>query len=167
MYGNYDADYVYVIDLNNMSLITTIPTGIGPYPVDVLTRKRSFAITRKTSSVTAIDNYKLASAGTIPLLHRPRSTAYNPFSGLALVSGGDKPMTSIIRVSNGDLLTVVGCVVGHIFTGKAFIWSFLLTYTILRLAGPTGIGGTLFLSLWTGVVADWAAKRRNRREALA
>jgi YVTN family beta-propeller protein len=108
MYGNYDADYVYVIDLNNMSVITTIPTEIGPYPVDVLTRKRSFAITRKTSSVTLIDNYKLASAGTIALLHRPRSTAYNPLSGLALVSGGDKPMTSIIRVSNGDLLTVVG-----------------------------------------------------------
>ena len=46
-YGNYDADYVYAIDLNNMSLITTIATEIGPYPVDVLTRKRSFAITRK------------------------------------------------------------------------------------------------------------------------
>ena len=108
MYGNYDADYVYVIDLNKMSLMTTISTEIGPYPVDVLTRKRSFAITRKTSSVTLINNYKLTSTGTIPLLHRPRSTAYNPFSGLALVSGGDKPMTSIIRVSNGDLLTVVG-----------------------------------------------------------
>ncbi len=31
-YGNYDADYVYAIDLNNMSLITTIATEIGPNP---------------------------------------------------------------------------------------------------------------------------------------
>jgi DNA-binding beta-propeller fold protein YncE len=108
MYGNYDADYVYVIDLNNMSLITTISTEIGPYPVDVLTRKRTFAITRKTPSLTLIDNYRLTSTGIIPLLHRPRSTAYNPFSGLAAVSGGDKPMTSIIRVSNGQTIAVVG-----------------------------------------------------------
>ncbi len=107
-YGNYDADYVYAIDLNSMSLITTIRTEIGPYPVDVLTRKRSFAITRKVPSITLINNYKFESMGTIPLLHRPRSTAFNRFSGLALVSGGDKPMASIIRISNGRVLTVVG-----------------------------------------------------------
>ena len=57
-------------------------------------------------------------------------------------------------------------VVGLLFVTKAFIWCFLLTYVILRLVGPTGIGVTFGLSLWTGVVADWAAKRRQKRQKL-
>ena len=47
------------------------------------------------------------------------------------------------------------------------VWGFLLTYTLLRQVGPTGIGATFFLSVWAATVADWAAKRRNRREKLA
>jgi len=57
-------------------------------------------------------------------------------------------------------------VVGLLFVTKAFIRCFLLTYVILRLVDPTGIGATFGLSLWTGVVADWAAKRRLRRQKL-
>ena len=55
---------------------------------------------------------------------------------------------------------------GLTFVTKAFIWSFLLTYVILRLVGPTGAGLTFALSLWTGVVADWAARRRQDRQKL-
>jgi hypothetical protein len=41
-----------------------------------------------------------------------------------------------------------------------------LTYVILRLIGPTGVGATFILSLWTGIVADWAAKHRQGRQKL-
>ena len=64
------------------------------------------------------------------------------------------------------MLSIVGVVVGLIFVTKAFIWSFLLTYALLRLVGPTGIGATFALSLWTGVVSDWAGKRRQSRQKL-
>lgn len=47
-----------------------------------------------------------------------------------------------------------GLLIGWLFAAKGFIWSFLLTYAILRFVGPTGIGATFLLSLWTGVVAD-------------
>ncbi|MCU0233731.1 MAG: hypothetical protein MUE90_06845 [Thermoanaerobaculales bacterium] len=65
------------------------------------------------------------------------------------------------------LLTLTGAVVGWLFTGKAFVWSFLLCYLPLRLVAPLAIGATAILSLWAGVVAGWAAARRERRALLA
>ena len=64
------------------------------------------------------------------------------------------------------MLTIVGAVVGLLFVTKAFIWCFLLTYVLLRLVGPTGLGATFGLSLWTGLVADWAGRRKQRRQKL-
>jgi hypothetical protein len=55
---------------------------------------------------------------------------------------------------------------GLIFTAKAFIWSFLLTCVLLRLVGPSGIGTAFLLSLWSGTVADWAARRLQSTEEL-
>ena len=78
---------------------------------------------------------------------------------------GLAPTTCVIACLAAMLL-VVGVVVGLLFTTKGFIWCFLLTYVILRLVGPTGIGATFGLSLWTGVVADWAAKSRQKRQKL-
>jgi hypothetical protein len=37
---------------------------------------------------------------------------------------------------------------------------------LLRLVGPTGVGATFGLSLWTGMIADWAAKRRQKSRKL-
>jgi hypothetical protein len=65
------------------------------------------------------------------------------------------------------LLTLTGAIVGWLFTGKAFVWSFLLSYLTLRLVGPLAIGATAILSLWAGLVAGWAAARRAHRELLA
>ena len=78
---------------------------------------------------------------------------------------GFAPTTCVIACL-AIMLSVVGVVVGLIFVTKAFIWCFLLTYVLLRLVGPTGIGVTFGLSLWTGVVADWAAKRRQKNQKL-
>jgi len=74
--------------------------------------------------------------------------------------------TTCVVACLGFMLTFVGVVVGLLFITKAFIWCFLLTYVLLRFVGPTGIGATFALSLWTGVVADWAGKRRRNREKL-
>lgn len=78
---------------------------------------------------------------------------------------GFEPTTCVIACL-AVMLAVVGVVVGLLFATKAFIWCFLLTYVLLRLVGPTGIGVTFGLSLWTGMVADWAAKRRQERQKL-
>jgi hypothetical protein len=78
---------------------------------------------------------------------------------------GFAPLTCVIACL-AVMLTLVGVVVGLTFVTKAFIWCFLLTYVILRLVGPTGVGATCVLSLWTGIVADWAARRRLKRRKL-
>ena len=67
----------------------------------------------------------------------------------------------IESISLGLMLTVTGAVVGGLFTAKSFIWTFLLAYVPLRLLGPAGLA-PLWLSLWTGFVADWVARRRER-----
>jgi hypothetical protein len=78
---------------------------------------------------------------------------------------GFAPLTCVIACL-AVLLSLVGVIVGLLFATKAFIWCFLLTYVILRLIGPTGVGATFILSLWTGIVADWAAKHRQGRQKL-
>lgn len=76
-------------------------------------------------------------------------------------ASGLEPETCVIACL-AVMLAVVGVIVGLTFVTKAFIWCFLLTYVILRLVGPTGVGATLALSLWTGIVAEWTARRRLR-----
>jgi hypothetical protein len=78
---------------------------------------------------------------------------------------GLAPSTCVIACLT-VMLTLVGVVVGLTFVTKAFIWCFILTYVILRLVGPTGVGATFALSLWTGIVADWSARRRLRSQKL-
>ncbi len=56
---------------------------------------------------------------------------------------------------------------GVLFATNAFIWGFLLTYMLLRLLGPPGIVTALTFSVWTGIVADWAVRLRERRSKLA
>jgi hypothetical protein len=64
-------------------------------------------------------------------------------------------------VAIGALLTVTGAAVGSLFTAKSFIWTFALAYVPLRLLGPSGLA-PLWLGLWTGLVADRVARRRER-----
>jgi hypothetical protein len=64
------------------------------------------------------------------------------------------------------LFSLSGLVVGFLFVSKSFIWSFVLTYVLLRVAAPIGLVGALFLSLWSGGAAAWSAERRERRQLL-
>jgi len=100
---------VFIIDVDTMSLLKTVEdTGDGPYGVDQQDGSTAYALTRKTKSVTVIENYFIENIGKIHLGHKPRSTDYNPHTGLSLVSGADKVMSSILDVSSDTVIDVVG-----------------------------------------------------------
>jgi DNA-binding beta-propeller fold protein YncE len=100
---------VFIIDIDNMSLLETVEgTGDGPYGVDQQDASTAYALTRKTESLTVIENYLFENIGKIYLDHKPRSTNNNPVTGFSLVSGADKVMTSIIRVNNDKVIRVLG-----------------------------------------------------------
>ena len=108
-YGDWDSNRVFVIDVDSMALLTTVEgTGDGPYGIDQEGVSKAYALTRKTESLTIVDNMTFENAGLIPLQHKPRSTNYNADTDLTLVSGGDKPMTSIIRVERDQVMKVIG-----------------------------------------------------------
>ncbi len=108
-YGDWDANRVYIIDVDNMTLITSVEnTGDGPYGIDQQGTNKAYALTRKTESLTIVDNYSLENDGLIQLQHKPRSTNFNANTLLSLVSGGDKAMTSIIRTDKNKVVQVVG-----------------------------------------------------------
>ena len=108
-YGDWDSNRVFIIDVDEMTLLETVKgTGDGPYGVDQQDETKAYALTRKTESLTIIDGYYLDNAGEIYLDHKPRSTNYNPDTGLSLVSGADKVMTSIIQVDHDKVVKVLG-----------------------------------------------------------
>jgi len=108
-YGDWDSNRVFIIDIDDMSLLKTVEgTGDGPYGVDQQDASTAYALTRKTESLTVIENYYIENIGKIFLDHRPRSTNYNPDTGYSLVSGADKVMTSIIKVKNDKVSRVIG-----------------------------------------------------------
>ena len=108
-YGDWDSNRVFIIDVDNMSLLTTVEgTGDGPYGIDQQGTNKAYALTRRTESLTVVDNYTLENKGLIELQHKPRSTNFNANTLLSLVSGGDKAMTSIIRTDKDMVTKVVG-----------------------------------------------------------
>jgi len=108
-YGDWDSNRVYIIDVDNMKLLTTVEgTGDGPYGIDQQGANKAYALTRKTESLTIVDSYTLENKGLIELQHKPRSTNFNANTLLSLVSGGDKAMTSIIRTDMNLVTRVIG-----------------------------------------------------------
>lgn len=108
-YGDWDSERVFIIDIDNMLLVAMVDgTGEGPYGVDQQDAAKAYVLTRKTESMTVIDNYTMKNVGKVYLEHKPRSTNFNPDTGLSLVSGADKVMTSIIRVNHDKVVKVFG-----------------------------------------------------------
>ncbi|HID81422.1 MAG TPA: hypothetical protein EYH06_03755 [Chromatiales bacterium] len=108
-YGDWDSNRIFIIDVDNMALVKTVEdTGDGPYGIDQQGASKAYALTRKTESLTVVDNHNIENIGQIQLKHKPRSTNFNADTGLSLVSGGDKAMTSIIRVDRDKVARVVG-----------------------------------------------------------
>jgi len=108
-YGDWNANSIYIFDVDNMRLLTTVDkTGDGPYGIDQQSPEKAYALTRLTNSLTIVNNQTLKKNGLIHLKHRPRSTNYNSVTDLTLVSGGDKAMTSIIKVEKDKVVQVIG-----------------------------------------------------------
>jgi len=108
-YGDWDSNRVFIIDVDNMTLLKSVEnTGDGPYGIDQQGPNKAYALTRKTESLTVVDNHTLEHDGFIELKHKPRSTNFNANTLLSLVSGGDKAMTSIIRTDMDKVTKVIG-----------------------------------------------------------
>ena len=108
-YGDWDSNRVFIINVNDMSLLKAVTkTGDGPYGVDQQNAATAYALTRKTESLTVIENYFIENIGKIFLAHKPRSTNFNPVTGFSLVSGADKVMTSLIKVNSDKVTRVFG-----------------------------------------------------------
>jgi len=103
-YGDSFNDKVYVVDIANMRLLKTFQTEAGPYPVDLTSEDTIYISTRKANSIGVIDNHEIEYEGIIELQHKPRSTHYNKKNGLALISGADKPMTTMVKVKHGRVM---------------------------------------------------------------
>jgi len=77
-YGDWDSNRIYIIDVDNMTLLTTVEnTGDGPYGIDQQSPDKAYALTRKTESLTIVNNHTIENMGLIPLQHKPRSTNFN------------------------------------------------------------------------------------------
>jgi hypothetical protein len=108
-YGDWDSNQVFIVDVENMALVKIVDgTGDGPYGIDQQGVSKAYALTRKTESLTIVDNYSIENTGEIPLKHKPRSTNFNQNTRLSIVSGGDKAMTSIISVDHDKVTKTVG-----------------------------------------------------------
>ncbi len=107
-YGDSEGSEVLVIDVDAMCLKGRVPTGLGPYPVDRAGTNFVLASTRKENSVTPIEISSLSALPAISLPHTPRSSTIHPETGLILVSGGNKPITSIIDSRSWTVLRSYG-----------------------------------------------------------
>jgi len=107
-YGDWDNNVVQIIDVDKMKLISTVSTGDGPYGIDQQGSDKAYALTRRTESMTVVDNDTLDYGGLVDLQHKPRSTNFNANTMLSLVSGGDKAMTSIIHTDTDKVTKVFG-----------------------------------------------------------
>ncbi len=108
-YGDWDSNRIFIFDVDNMILLATVEnTGAGPYGIDQQSPEKAYALTRQTESLTIVNNQTFDNDGVISLAHKPRSTNYNAETDLTLVSGGDKAMTSIIKVNKDKVVKVIG-----------------------------------------------------------
>ncbi len=110
-YGDTMNNEVLVIDIEDMSLLKRISTdGENTYTVDSLNSdyKKVYAITRSSNSMEVINTETLERGKTIILEHFPRSCAFNSILGLTLVSGKDKPMSSLVDVETDEVVATIG-----------------------------------------------------------
>lgn len=72
----------------------------------------------------------------------------------------------VLGLCLGVAFTLSGSIVGFVFTGKSFIWGFLLSYLLLRLGAGFGFWTTFALCMWSGLVADLVTRWRWKQSKL-
>ena len=109
-YGDTLNQRILEIDVQNMALLNEIPTiGETPYTIGRAGNEdKLYAITRGSESFDVIDMNSMEIIKTVPMQHSPRSCAFNEYNGLQLISGKNKPMTSLIDVKTDEVVAVVG-----------------------------------------------------------
>jgi hypothetical protein len=113
-YGDITNQRIVGIDVASMTLTNDIPTnGLKPYTVGRAdgrngTLDKLYGVTRNSPWLEIIDLTTREITGTVPLQHTPRSCAYNEVLGLQLVSGIDKPMSSLIDPTTDTVVATVG-----------------------------------------------------------
>jgi hypothetical protein len=113
-YGDITQDRIVGIDVKNMVLSSDTPTnGVKPYTVGRAdgkngTLNKLYGVTRSSPWLEIIGLTSREIIGSVPLVHTPRSCAYNEVLGLQLVSGIDKPMSSLIDPITDKVVSVVG-----------------------------------------------------------
>ncbi len=109
-YGDTLHNRILEIDVQNMTVRNEIPTiGETPYTIGRAGNEdKLYAITRGSESFDVIDMNSMAIIKTVLMLHSPRSCAFNEYIGLQLISGKNKPMSSLIDVENDEIVVMVG-----------------------------------------------------------
>jgi hypothetical protein len=100
-----------IADLDAMSLRSTTAVGREPYPVDRIDQHHVIVSTRGERSVDVVRISDGCRLTTISLSHKPRSATSHPSRRVALVSGADIAVTSVVDTANHRVTAVVGS--GH------------------------------------------------------
>ncbi len=101
-------DNLVIADLDAMSIRSTTPVGRGPYPADLIDADLVLVSTRGEVSADLLRVSDGSVVQRIALSHKPRSTTRHPSKSLALVSGTDVALTSVLDTGNMSILSVVG-----------------------------------------------------------
>ena len=103
-----DGDRLFVVDVAGMTVRWEVAVGSGPYPVDAIGRDEVLVSTRGLKSIQPVMVRSGKKRRPVPLTHTPRSTTRHPGRPLALVSGGDRSLTTILDTQKLQPLCVVG-----------------------------------------------------------
>ena len=103
-YSDNQNDRVVAFDPVEMSIKAVIPTkGTKPYPIGKANDKMTYISTRNSFSIDVLNNFDIVNGSVnaktirkIKLKHSPRSFAYGPARGIAVVAGNSDPWATLL-----------------------------------------------------------------------
>ena len=103
-YSDNQNDRVVAINPVEMTLIGAIPTkGTEPYPIGKANDQTTYVTTRNSLSIDVLNNFDVINGEVnahtvrkINLKHTPRSFAYGPARGIAVVAGNSEPWATLL-----------------------------------------------------------------------
>lgn len=107
-YSDNQNDRVLAFDPVEMRIRAVIPTkGTRPYPIGKANDKTSYVTTRDSFSIDVLNNFDVINGEVnartvrkIELKHSPRSFAYGPARGIAVVAGNSEPWATLLLPTN-------------------------------------------------------------------
>jgi hypothetical protein len=107
-YSDNQNDRVVAFDPVEMSIKAVIPTkGTKPYPIGKANDKTTLVSTRDSLSIDVLNNFDVINGAVnkktmhkIILKHSPRSFAYGPARGIAVVAGNSDPWATLLLPTN-------------------------------------------------------------------